>query len=99
MCAKLAYNKVKFARNVQLSHHSPRRRDFSSIIFLLGIDLSERFLAYREMSEVEVPDGGNQSDASTTSGSRDSDNASVIYNPSDEASNTALKPMPDKKAP
>ncbi|VDN06848.1 unnamed protein product [Thelazia callipaeda] len=49
-------------------------------------------------------DCGNQSDASTTSGSRDSDNVSVIYNPTDEdkllaTSSSSEKMTSDKKAP
>uniref|UniRef100_A0A0R3RPV9 PAM2 domain-containing protein n=1 Tax=Elaeophora elaphi TaxID=1147741 RepID=A0A0R3RPV9_9BILA len=51
-----------------------------------------------------IADGGNQSDTSTTSGSRDSDNASVIYNPTDEAnslsnSSAAKAVVSDKKPP
>uniref|UniRef100_A0A915PRV6 Uncharacterized protein n=1 Tax=Setaria digitata TaxID=48799 RepID=A0A915PRV6_9BILA len=51
-----------------------------------------------------ITDGDNQSDTSTTSGSRDSDNASVIYNPNDETntlSNNSISKVValDKKAP
>ncbi|VDM43530.1 unnamed protein product [Toxocara canis] len=47
-------------------------------------------------------DTGSQSDASTTSGSRDSDNVSVIFNPTEETkrqSRVSVKSDNDKKAP
>ncbi|VBB33418.1 unnamed protein product, partial [Acanthocheilonema viteae] len=61
--------------------------------------MSHRVIKLPQASN-NIADGGNQSDTSTTSGSRDSDNASVIYNPIDEINNSTTKTIvSDKKPP
>ncbi|VDM96153.1 unnamed protein product, partial [Onchocerca ochengi] len=65
--------------------------------------MSHRVIKLPQTSN-NIIDGGNQSDTSTTSGSRDSDNASVIYNPIDDtnslSNNSSTKTIAlDKKAP
>ncbi|MCP9263961.1 hypothetical protein DINM_007316 [Dirofilaria immitis] len=58
--------------------------------------MSHRVIKLPQTSN-NIIDGGNQSDTSTTSGSRDSDNASVIYNPIDDmnplSNNTSTKKL------
>ncbi|EFO15151.2 hypothetical protein LOAG_13359 [Loa loa] len=63
--------------------------------------MNHRVIKLPQTSNSGIADGGNQSDTSTTSGSRDSDNASVIYNPTIDDANSLAdnSTIKDKKAP